>query len=282
LIICLFIMEYRKRDVTCINCGYTGHTSRNCNYPITSFGVIAFKLHFGKLYFLMIQRKDSLCYTEFIRGKYDIKNIGYISKLFSYMTQEEKNRILEEEFDTLWKKLWINNTNNLKKEYGISRGKFNKLIAGYKIKSKETILHISANYFVENTESIDEQEWEFPKGRRKLNETDFMCATREFEEETTINQRFIQFLDINKQYEEIFIGKNKLRYRNVFYLGGYTRGNIRESFFDNQNADQIKEIKDVKWMSYDDVTNKLQGNIEKLELFRRVYNQLRKNKSLVA
>jgi 8-oxo-dGTP pyrophosphatase MutT (NUDIX family) len=198
------------------------------------------------------------------------------------MTQEEKNRILEEEFDTLWKKLWINNTNNLKKEYGISRGKFNKLIAGYKIKSKETILQISANYFVENTESIDEQEWEFPKGRRKLNETDFMCATREFEEETTINQKFIQFLDINKQYEEIFIGKNKLRYRNVFYLGTYTRGNIRESFFDNQNADQIKEIKDVKWMSYDDVINKLQGNIEKLELFRRVYNQLRKNKSLVA
>ena len=42
----------------------------------------------------MIQRKDSLCYTEFLRGKYNINNDRYITKLINLMTGDEKNRIL--------------------------------------------------------------------------------------------------------------------------------------------------------------------------------------------
>ena len=70
-----------KKDIICINCGYSGHTSKNCNFPITSFGIIAYKIFKHNVFYLMVQRKDSLCYTEFIRGKYDVKNIKYIRKL---------------------------------------------------------------------------------------------------------------------------------------------------------------------------------------------------------
>ena len=271
---------YRREGVTCINCGFSGHTSKNCNFPITSFGVICYKYVRDSLHFLLVQRKDSLCFTEFVRGKYDIKNIGYIKKLFSHMTSQEKHALRTHDFDVLWKNLWVNNTNNLKKEYNISKTRFTKLRNGYRIKSRnanEGILHIDMDYFVDNTPSIAEQEWEFPKGRRKLNESDAMCALREFEEETSISRRFVQFHEPNKQYEEIFIGKNRLRYRNVFYLANYMRSNLDDPLYDAENFDQIKEIKDVRWFTYDDVLSRIENNVEKAELFRRVFNMLMKH-----
>jgi 8-oxo-dGTP pyrophosphatase MutT (NUDIX family) len=273
-------MDYVKKDMICINCGYTGHTSKNCNFPITSFGIIAYHTHRNALRFLMVQRKDSLCYTEFIRGKYDVKNIGYISKLFTHMTVEEKQKLLRNEFDTVWQMLWVNNTNNLKKEFNISRTKYSKLKNGYKIKTRDGIINVDMQYFVDTTRSIQEPEWEFPKGRRKLNESDVACAMREFEEETSIHRKFIRLNDNCKQYEEIFIGKNKQRYRNVFYLASYVRNNLDDVFFDKDNYDQIKEIKDVQWMTYDQVSDKISMQIEKFELFRRIHSQIRKSKLL--
>lgn len=225
----------------------------------------------------MVQRKDTLCYTEFVRGKYDIKNISYIKKLFSFMTLEEKQLLLNNDFETVWKQLWVNNTNNLKKEHNISKGKYHKLKDGYNIKSQNVISRVDMQYFADNSSHIEEQEWEFPKGRRKLNETDVVCALREFEEETTINRRSIILSDLNKQYEEIFIGKNKMRYRNVFYLATLSKSSsTNTNLFDRNNYDQIKEIKDVQWMSYEDVSLKISKHVEKLELFRRVYNQIKK------
>ena len=46
----------------CNNCGRKGHISRNCNEPITSYGVLLLSdIHtIPKL--TMIQRKDSICY----------------------------------------------------------------------------------------------------------------------------------------------------------------------------------------------------------------------------
>ena len=271
-------MDYGKKDITCINCGYTGHTSKNCNFPITSFGIILYRANRAKLEFLMVQRKDTLCYTEFVRGKYDIKNVGYIKKLFSYMTPNEKATLLENDFETVWKQLWVNNTNNLKKEHNVSKLKFNRLKEGYNIKSQNVISRVDMQHFVNESSHIREQEWEFPKGRRKLNETDISCALREFEEETALSRRSLIISDINKQYEEIFIGKNKLRYRNVFYLATHSKSSLMGNapLFDQNNYDQIKEIKDVQWMDYDQVVSKITNNVEKLELFRRVYNQIKK------
>lgn len=39
--------------------------------------------------YLMVQRKDSVAYVEFIRGKYDLSNKTYIEKMFRNMTLEE-------------------------------------------------------------------------------------------------------------------------------------------------------------------------------------------------
>ena len=51
----------------CNNCGSDGHLYRNCKLPVLSYGILCFTDEHN---ILMIQRKDSLSYIEFIRGKY--------------------------------------------------------------------------------------------------------------------------------------------------------------------------------------------------------------------
>lgn len=268
-----------KKDIICINCGYNGHTSKNCNFPITSFGIICYKVFDNKLHYLMVQRKDSLCYTEFIRGKYDIKNIRYISKLLKNMTNDEQTRIMNNNFDFLWNTMWVNNTNNMRKEYNSSSNKFKTLKNGYKIKSYGVVIDVTLEYLIDKR-NLCETEWEFPKGRRKLNEKDIHCALREFEEESAICKNLLIIEDNYKQYEEIFIGNNQLRYRNIFYLASYLKNNIYDVFYDGSNLDQIKEIKDVKWFEYDTICEKLKMKIEKLELFKRIHHQIIKTKNM--
>ena len=60
----------------CNNCGNTGHYYWQCNKPYLSYGIILFKIFKNIPKILMVQRKDSICYIEFIRGKYDLKKVG--------------------------------------------------------------------------------------------------------------------------------------------------------------------------------------------------------------
>ena len=60
------------KNIICSNCGIKGHTFKQCIKPKISLGVIGFKF-FKKekiIKYLMIRRKDSHGFVEFIRGKY--------------------------------------------------------------------------------------------------------------------------------------------------------------------------------------------------------------------
>ena len=52
----------------CNNCGYEGHLYRNCKLPVLSYGVLIVRIPDKQV--LMVQRKDSIAYIEFLRGKY--------------------------------------------------------------------------------------------------------------------------------------------------------------------------------------------------------------------
>ena len=56
----------------CNNCGNYGHIYKNCRHPILSYGIILYhKCKFtDEIKIVMIERKDSLAYIEFLRGKY--------------------------------------------------------------------------------------------------------------------------------------------------------------------------------------------------------------------
>ena len=50
----------------------------------------------------MIQRKDSICYIEFLRGKYKLDNISYIKNLLNRCSVEERHLLSIHKFDELW------------------------------------------------------------------------------------------------------------------------------------------------------------------------------------
>ena len=95
----------------CNNCGKQGHSFHQCKLPITSYGVIVFRSSDSGVQYLMIRRKDSFGYIDFIRGKYSPYNVYQVQKLINEMSLEEKQRISTQTFDNLWKNMWgINET----------------------------------------------------------------------------------------------------------------------------------------------------------------------------
>ena len=95
-----------KKTIQCLNCGYHGHTIKTCNYPVTSYGIICYHINSNReIKYLLIQRKDSLCYIEFIRGKYDLNNLNFLCNIFKCITNDEKEITKNKDFDFLWKKL---------------------------------------------------------------------------------------------------------------------------------------------------------------------------------
>ena len=115
----------------CANCGREGHIYRRCTDPITSLGIILFRIKEDVPEYLMICRKDTLGYVEFMRGKYNIENYKYIYSIFEIMTRKERIGLIENDFDTLWNKLWMNkNLSNYHNEYENSKKKFTLLKKG--------------------------------------------------------------------------------------------------------------------------------------------------------
>ena len=104
----------------CNNCGNYGHLYRQCKLPVLSYGILVFNVNSGANKLLMIQRKDSISYIEFIRGKYELTNPEYIIQLFTNCSVKEKEFLKNHTFNEIWDNLWIKVTNQserIKNEY---------------------------------------------------------------------------------------------------------------------------------------------------------------------
>jgi 8-oxo-dGTP pyrophosphatase MutT (NUDIX family) len=258
--------------IICTNCGGAGHISKRCNFPLISYGVICYRYNNNRLEYIMVQRKDSLCYVEFIRGKYDFTNISYITMLMSNMTDTERRNILTFEFDYLWKTLWQTDDNTgFMREYNEACNKFNMLKHGIYIRNNNVLSICNLLNLIENTNSLlTEQEWGFPKGRRNINESDIDCALREFEEETGINKKHIRIKRL-KPVEEIFSGSNNVRYKHIYYITNIDTQITKRYHYNPYNKQQITEIKDMKWFTCEEVLSHINNtNIERKEMFKRV------------
>ena len=114
-----------NKTIICKNCNKPYHTLKQCKYPITSYGIILFRLFQHEIQYLMIRRKNSFGYIDFIKGEYNENNLEYLQSLFDEMSIDEKNIINEcnvDDFDLLWKKMWddknkTNSFNNSKQKF---------------------------------------------------------------------------------------------------------------------------------------------------------------------
>lgn len=243
---------------------------------MTSFGIVCFQQSDDKIKYLMIQRKDSLCYVEFIRGKYALENRQYIFTLFVGMTDRERQSIRDaKSFDLLWDAFWQNdNKRHFMAEFQNSKNKFDALRAGYRNSdTSEQSQPLTLLSVLDSTQSgLLEPEWGFPKGRRNINESDINCALREFEEETGIGRRDITVLSPAFQpYEETFVGCNKVRYRHIYFVACIS------SHCDDVITDfNSHEVSNVDWFDACDVLNHISNfNVERKDMFRKLHADVR-------
>jgi 8-oxo-dGTP pyrophosphatase MutT (NUDIX family) len=259
----------RYKNVYCVNCGIKGHVVKDCDAPITSFGIIAFKIvtdkesenfdkndelncilqnlnqtknDYPKIKFLMIQRKDTMGYIDFIRGKYPEDNTEVRDNLFKIflneMTKKEKENLLSKTFDELWRDLWINHSSKtFINEYDNAKRKFEKLNLKQLVKLDEP--------------SFDFTEFSFAKGRKNMKEQNIACAEREFFEETGYCKKNYKFIKNYPIICEEFTGTNGIKYKHIYYLVKM-KDNILPPKIDKNNIVQTGEVRNVGWFTYDE------------------------------
>jgi 8-oxo-dGTP pyrophosphatase MutT (NUDIX family) len=234
----LTILQMEQTTMYCNNCGGKGHIFKSCKDPIISCGLIllthpTIPVDPANVKLLMVRRKDSMAYTEFLRGKYELDDIEFIKKLLSNMTTAEHVKLQEETFDKLWTSHWGVGRDHHSQEYVSSKEKFAEL------NLTPLLLEIKSQY--------SESEWGFPKGRRHQKESDIDCAVREFSEETNI-PRESYVVCKNLVLTETFNGTNNIKYKLVYFIAllrDQTSLNITEQL----TYEQSREISAVEWKS---------------------------------
>ena len=174
------------------------------NKPITSYGIILYTFHKGSIKYLLCQRRDTIEYVDFLRGRY---SNNCISLYLNLMTIEERNRISMHTFDQLWNDLWASHDCKYYKDLYIrSKQKFNT--------NRIQVLDIL------NREKgiIKEPRWGFPKGKKIATESEIECSMREFKEETNLNLCFRNIIVGMTPSTETFKGSNGKIYKTVYYI----------------------------------------------------------------
>lgn len=259
----------------CVNCGKNNHSLLTCSDPNNSYGLLCFykgdantiptssipistttHIPIVEPKLLMIRRKHTIPYIDFLRGKYNVNNIKYLVELFAKMTYTEiLNIVTKCNFAKLRHNLGLNTngTKQFKAEYETSELKFNYIL-NLGILHKviicinaifATLITITYNLnFVIDTESVlseysnlitlqiqdiehhtgkkpalyEDPEWGMPKGRREEREGDLQTAIREFSEETGLDQYNLRIYKNVIPLEEQYVGMNNISYRHTYFI----------------------------------------------------------------
>jgi 8-oxo-dGTP pyrophosphatase MutT (NUDIX family) len=262
----------------CNNCGKPGHLYHQCKMPITSIGLIVFRNKpkedvdsANQVQYLMICRKDTLGYIDFMRGKYSVSNKDYLMNMLKQMTVSEKERIKNCTFDQLWNSIWGNEEISMqyKSEEAVSKDKFNILKNGVVVKSEYYNLETMIETSNEET-AWEEPEWGFPKGRRNYQEKDYVCAIREFTEETGYQSSQIHNIKNLLPFEEMFMGSNYKAYKHKYYL---TCMSFRNSLI--MKPFERSEVSKMEWKTYEECMELIRPyNLEKKRLLTNIHNTI--------
>jgi 8-oxo-dGTP pyrophosphatase MutT (NUDIX family) len=279
----------------CSNCNGP-HSFRQCLAPITSHGVIAFRVkngwnpsrtlaenesaitgleQSGPIEFLLIQRRDSLGFVEMMRGKYSVTDYNYILTQLKGMTVVERERVLTLPFTQLWNELWgvDHSHSQYRQEKETSRVKLEQL-REQGLVNGEGVKQSLREVFATLGPGWDTPEWGFPKGRRDPYESERACALREMWEETGLEEKNVKVVENLEPIQESFFGSNHIHYCHKYRIV-YVQESIVVSF-ENANEHMRREIGNLGWFTLEDALQKIRPeNIEKKEVLLRAAMLLR-------
>ena len=225
--------------IICINCNETGHMFKQCQQPITSYGVLGYRRNkrTKELEFLLVQRKDTIGYVDFLRGKFDESTLKI---LFEEMTPREHNKLLTTPFNMLWDNLWMHHRSKLyTNEYNYAKQKF------YSVDIANIINNSNPKWEI--------QEFCIPKGRKNNKESTNDCAIREFTEETGYSKENIINFYKDSYLQEQFLGSNGVMYRHIYILA--LIDDMYVPRINKKNISQAGEIRAIKWFKFRECLN---------------------------
>lgn len=224
--------------MNCTNCQEKSHAFRECRAPVESHGILGFKNIKGTLHFLLIRRKDTMGYIDFLRGKY--ADAEGLKVLIEEMTDYEQRKLKTLEFDELWDELWVNHS---------SRPYLNE-----KRSSKILFERLDRVSLFGSCESkFATTEYCIPKGRKNIKESSFNCAVREFREETGFKDRDFKVIHDCPVFVERFYASNGINYSHHYLLAEITSDKTPE--IDEDNELMIGEIAEIKYFTFKESIN---------------------------
>lgn len=216
---------------------------------------------YSRLKLLLIQRRHTMGYNDFVRGRYFFNESNDILQQYiKEMTPQERNNIEKMSFDELWDELWYNhNSKHYKQEKTKSQDKYNQ---------------IDIKGLLEKTDSLyNYTEFGIPKGRKNYKETEIECAEREFCEETGYDKSDYILLDFQPLVEN-FYGTNNINYSHIYYFA-LMKNPIKKPFVNPFNSKQMEEVKNLDFFHYQDAIYVLRDyDTEKKEIISQAFSKI--------
>lgn len=187
----------------------------SCKKHRQSFGVVLFHEvrspagSRGTRYYFICKRRDSFCYVDFLRGVAEKKHMrDYIRG----MTAEEKRRLLDNDFDALWKDLWVHHEGKpYRKEKDFAKLRFENNMEQYAPEIEASLQDPQG--------SLPDAGWCFPKGHRHCNERELHCALREFYEESNYPTKPWELrLSKRAPCSSEHTSFNRVRFRSTYFI----------------------------------------------------------------
>lgn len=216
------------------------HHKINQSTPHLSYGIILYQIVDNIINVLLVQKHYTHCFSDILRGKYELSNIDYISLLILGLTPHERDIILSSDFRGLWNRMFSDPDNPYhRRVYKQSSDKF------------EYISPRLPDLFKKLPPEYDEPEWGFPKGHKDqcFRETDLECALRELEEETDIKSDQIEVQNGHPFVEE-YTSINNVTYKNIYFLAKSKVLNLGRA--DAERTTGVSEINKLIWAKFDE------------------------------